>query len=141
MKKVIFITALVAIFTSNLLAQANLQLNDIVNLKDTKVGNGTKLLLDSTITVPAGKTWKIESVSIGQHDISVGYISYYSNTEMIVIDNTLVNSNNVNDTPSLLPLWLKEGEHRLNFVASSSTDGFTNYSYLITILEFNIVPE
>ena len=126
MKKIITIAIL--LFSMASYAQGNLQFNKV----KTFTGNASGyILLD---TVPTGKIWKIESTGFSGKDNSflqinnIRYVNFYTN----------VWANYYNQTPSAMAasstsiketIWLKSGDIL----------GWENGSYVITLIEYNIV--
>ena len=116
MKKMIIFFAFTCII--NLAkSQYNLQLNQVINLEFTSTG--------TTVTVPAGKIWKIENCLINSTNFyacmvynGVTYYLRQHNTSSSAWDN--------------FPFWLGEGK--------TVTFGGNCSSGMLSILEFNLIP-
>ena len=154
MKKVLipFVSLLLAIFMSSEIAIAqggNLQFNQVINITP-----------GVSYTVPAGKVFKIESITSNnvsvtssfssdiQYNVSCKYC-YYSSFNYLTIGNLQfsaqandlqswcqptpcpsTNTSNFNISTLTLPIWLKDGK---SLILSSNISGV-----LITGIEFNI---
>ena len=107
-------------------AQGNLQFNQVVNVSGVTPGGN----IFTTVTVPAGKVWKITSSSwmnssgsyesdhlcIGPHRLS-GYYNGY--------------------TLSTYPIWLAEGDYDVKYCGTATA---ASRRYAISAIEFNVVP-
>ncbi|CAN5290017.1 hypothetical protein BH09BAC1_BH09BAC1_02600 [soil metagenome] len=127
-------------------AQGNLQFNQVItqSINTAFAAGSSRPGTSVTLTVPAGKVWKIESAHVSsqsssssnQYNISTGS----STVCYIILDEAIIAT-----FDSYAPLvggaiWLKEGTHTLllqGYVNSSSTYKFNG---LVTGIEFNIVP-
>jgi hypothetical protein len=118
MKKVLY-SLLLLLVASSFMAQAqgNLQFNQVITINGTL--SNTASYTNQNV-VPANKVWKIEKV------ITAGNGVY-----LVVNGTTLVLT--TYDTGQAI--WLKAGD-TVQFKGS----GAGNYGYLLSILEFNIVP-
>ena len=112
-------------------AQGNLQFNQIVTVGTT------------SLTVPAGKVWKVESYSESEVTFNSNYSSGGVNSNYhrpLVINNnnyyffgnmaTASSGANYVTTGNKLPIWLKPGD-QIRTVCSSD---------FASVIEFNIVP-
>ena len=112
-------------------AQGNLQFNQVVTVSTT------------TMTVPAGKVWKIESYSESEVTFNSNYSSGCINVNYhrpLVINNnnyyffgnmaTASSGANYITTGNKLPIWLKSGD-QIRTVCSSD---------FASAIEFNIIP-
>tara|TARA_Y100000385_G_C12562894_1_gene412936 strand:- start:131 stop:466 length:336 start_codon:yes stop_codon:yes gene_type:complete len=111
MKKLILIA--ICFISVQLFAQGNLQFNQVLILDANSGGN--------SVTVPAGKVWKIESVALSNNNayfqIQWGGVNYF------VLNNSAPYEN--------LPFWLPSNES-ISLVA--------NVNSKVSIIEFNVVP-
>ena len=118
-------------FLGSVKAQGNLQFNQVVTVSTT------------TMTVPAGKVWKIESYSESEVTFNSNYFSGCVNVNYhrpLVINNnnyyffgnmaTASSGANYISTGNKLPIWLKSGD-QIRTVCSSD---------FASVIEFNIVP-
>lgn len=134
MKRIILIT--ICFVALQLSAQGNLQFNQVIN--QSLVGSvGTTLQSVGSITVPAGKVWKIEAVSytfvsVYRQNGTSGYWAYIG--DYLVYDGYTGNFSNINNT---FPLWLKAGTYDVTARASSS---YPNGTVAISAIEFNVIP-
>jgi hypothetical protein len=100
-------------------AQGNLQFNQVLNVEYSSIG--------TSVTVPAGKTWKIEGCMISSTNsyscMTINGVTYFMrqhNTSSSAWDN--------------FPFWLTEGK-TINFGSNCS-----GASGIVSIIEFNVVP-
>ncbi len=116
MKKLILLGAFVCAI--NLLnGQYNLQMNQVINLEFTSAG--------TTVTVPAGKIWKIENC----------LITSINNYACMVMNGTTYYLRQHNTSSSAwdnFPFWIGEGK--------TVTFGGNCSSGMLSILEFNLIP-
>jgi hypothetical protein len=127
----IFLFTMGFFFLGSVKAQGNLQFNQVVTVSTT------------TMTVPAGKVWKIESYSESEVTFNSNYSSGCVNVNYhrpLVINNnnyyffgnmaTASSGANYISTGNKLPIWLKSGD-QIRTVCSSD---------FASVIEFNIVP-
>ena len=129
MRNVLFVFAFTVVGLFH--AQGNLQFNQIVTVGTT------------SLTVPAGKVWKVESYSESEVTFNSNYSSGCVNTNYhrpLVINNnnyyffgnmaTASSGANYVTTGNKLPIWLKPGD-QIRTVCSSD---------FASVIDFNIVP-
>jgi hypothetical protein len=126
MKKIITITIL--LFSMASYAQGNLQFNRV----RTFTGNASGyIVLD---TVPAGKIWKIESTGFSGKDNSflqinnIRYVNFYTNF-WVNYQYQTPSAASQSSTSIKETLWLRSGD----------VLGWENGSYVITLIEYNLV--
>ena len=133
MKTFFFFIALT--FTSLAFSQGNLQFNQVLTFTGSfnDYGCNTSEILG---VIPSGKVWKIEY--IGGKRSSSGYEDgLIVNGAAIII--------NVNSTSRTFPIWIKAGDQIAFYSCGQNATGTnssskTYTSYLISIIEFNIIP-
>lgn len=133
MKNILLILAIA--FSSASFGQGNLQFNQVVNYENTAFVPTSGSAVQGTITVPAGKVWKVETCSYvlvsGGNDFpytsSNGSVHIGKNTVYYVISN---------QTTNYLPLWLGEGTYDITRYSQS---GYT-VTIAFSAIEFNVVP-
>ena len=116
-------------------AQGNLQFNKVVNVSGVTPGGN----VFTTVTVPAGKVWKITSSTWLN---SAGSItsSTYAMTPLCIgpfLLNGWKTSNGGAYNPVTFPIWLEEGDYDVKHCDAQSA---SNYTYAISGIEFNIIP-
>jgi hypothetical protein len=119
-------------------AQGNLQFNQVLTFTGNVSSNNGAV--NSTIqTVPAAKVWKIEHV--GGSAFLMGNGTQYG----VTINNATSicywgssTSNFQLQLKDICPIWLKAGDN-LSFYWSQY-NGIQSCDYVISIVEFNIVP-
>lgn len=116
-------------FTAFSTAQGNLQFNQVINGEITAMVT-YDLTTMGTITVPTGKVWKVESVSMRYFDGTWATVS----SATAWIDKHHVWDPGLN-IPSILPLWLSEGTYTVSAVGSNE-----NLDFTYSVIEFNITP-
>lgn len=112
MKKLLLLFTL--LITSLTFSQKNLELNQVLNVELTSEG----------VTVPEGKTWKIEAMH-GNFFNTSGYSYLIINDEDIPI----------NFNYNILPLWFPTGTVFKKPIGNNSY-----YVKYLSVLEFNLVP-
>jgi hypothetical protein len=121
-------------------AQGNLQFNKVKTLTGTIPGQ-TSLNLD---TVPAGKVWKIESIGLSPLFLQIG--GYACSETFFAINGVeFVNhAPRVNNSNLVVlnnqSLWLKAGDRIGYIYRSLGGNCNTNQPYVISIIEYNIIP-
>ena len=128
-------TFLFVVISATSFAQGNLQFNQVINVSGLTPGGN----VFTTVTVPAGKVWKITSSSWLS---STGNITS-SNYSMhpLCIGSFLLNGwfsyNGGTYNPVTFPIWLEEGDYDVKYCDAS---GYSNFTYAISAIEFNIIP-
>lgn len=134
MKKIITLTALVFAFITTASAQGNLQFNQVTTGSFTAINLPYVSTTIGTITVPAGKVWKIESTNYtyvqGSNTWPIG-----SNSYVVMIDDHMAYCQSSGQPQHYLPLWLPAGTYNVTALA---WDVDVTFSY--SAIEFNIVP-
>jgi hypothetical protein len=125
----------------NLFSQGNLQFNQVILTEFTanNLLNGNSVVCSpSTITVPAGKVWKIEQSSVYMNT-ALGASSGYSYS--MYLNNTLLFNRFGNSfTFSSTPMWLSEGSYTVKIAYENTSGGPFNFKGSINAIEFNIIP-
>lgn len=117
-------------------AQGNLQFNRVVLVEHSFVvpTNVLAPFSEISVTVPAGKVWKLESV-IANLQNSNGSIS----TSLSVLINNKCLYNGGSYSP--FPVWLPEGTYTLRLMYTSNTGLSNNVVYGgVSGIEFNVTP-
>ncbi len=142
MKKIILIIAIAVLACTRTFAQGTLQFNRVVDA----TFYGAALTLSSpvigSVTVPAGKVWKIESASgFGGSSASpnAGFGATYSITVGDHNLNYFVNGGSYIVT-NYCPVWLPAGTYQVKFVSSNNNAGSFAATTAISAIEYNIVP-
>ena len=135
MKKLILIA--ICFIALQLSAQGNLQFNQVVNNSYTATLGTTQTTI-GTITVPAGKVWKIESANYyftqgtGNRIPGRGSGSYIA----YIGDNLIWDGTNGLGHQDFFPIWLPSGTYDVSSRSPAT--------YLVTVnfsaIEFNVVP-
>lgn len=133
MKQLITTAAFLLAFISYSSAQGNLQFNQVIfnsiNVPNLPYAN----TVIGTITVPAGKVWKVESTSFTYTDGNTYIIG--GNSYTVRIGDHIVYIQNSNYPQHYLPLWLPEGTYDISAIA---WDVEVDFSY--SAIEFNVTP-
>lgn len=135
-----------ALFSLAAFAQGNLQFNQVINFTittPTGAGNGSGNVQSVTVTVPAGKVWKIESANVSyQYASSSKYYVADATSEItqLVLDGAIivVESDDFYKTPG--PIWLSEGTHTFILQGYLNTSALCKWNAFITGIEFNVTP-
>lgn len=113
-----YVIALLFALTFSKIDAQNLQFSQVLTFSGTTAGvNGVSQIG----AVPAGKVWKIES------------ISNLGNNHYVTINNISVATGS--NSPSL-PIWLKESDE----IKHINTSNFSSGEYFVSIIEFTLVP-
>lgn len=131
MKNILLILAIA--FSSASFAQGNLQFNQVINGEMVAVVPVSSTVIGS-ITVPAGKVWKIEAVSLISSTSPNEWEALGSNNYQVFIDNLNVFHGNAQYKKT--PIWLSAGTYSVKARSGSSQ----NYSFSYSAIEFNVVP-
>ena len=150
----IFVLALFSALSSQLYSQGNLQFNQVYNLSFSGTQTPTASVptvtfQNASISVPAGKVWKIESANVTtQQSISTGYLLHpiVNGGGTFLMLNNIVIANNLGATSNYdkftsFPFWLPAGTYPVKLVGQYPNDygAWTAYSN-VSIIEFNIIP-
>jgi hypothetical protein len=131
MKKTLAVCLLIAgCYTGK--AQGNLQFNRVVTIFTDSVSNCSSNCADTvllrTFIVPANKVLKIESIN---HSFG-NYFLFLNGVAFSRVATTLPNS---------YPIWLPPGTYHIYFGTYNPANSQAgNYSYLLSAIEFNVVP-
>lgn len=131
MKNILLILAIA--FSSASFAGGNLQFNQVINGEMVAVVPVSSTVIGS-ITVPAGKVWKIEAVSLISSTSPNEWEALGSNNYQVFIDNLNVFHGNAQYKKT--PIWLSAGTYSVKARSGSSQ----NYSFSYSAIEFNVVP-
>jgi hypothetical protein len=151
MKKLILIA--LSMISLEVSAQGNLQFNQVYNLNYSGTQTPTSSVptvtfQNASISVPAGKVWKIESANVTtQFSNSSSILPAFANQSgtflmlnNLVIANSVRNSGDF-DKFTCFPIWLPAGTYPVKLFGQYPNlyYAWTAYSN-ISIIEFNIVP-
>ncbi|MEY5133800.1 MAG: hypothetical protein RLZZ198_1804 [Bacteroidota bacterium] len=123
------------IIATSVVAQGNLQFNQVVTYTGT--GSGSFSYTSPTWTVPVGKVWKIESASPNLGNTAVSRaVNINAGASW---GSFALTTSSQETTINPFPIWLKAGD-LVQLQAAGNCCSTTSFSYAISILEFNIVP-
>ncbi|MFM6924961.1 MAG: hypothetical protein ACKOU7_05620 [Ferruginibacter sp.] len=113
-------------------AQNNLQFNRVVTIFTDSVSNCSSNCADTvllrTIVVPANKVLKIESINFTPGN----YFLFLNGVAFSRVATTIANN---------FPIWLPSGTYYIYFGTYNTANSQAgNYSYLLSAIEFNVVP-
>lgn len=145
MKKLLILLGFVTIATIGF-AQGNLQFNQVINVTintPSGVGNSGNNNQTVTVTVPAGKVWKIESANLSYQSASGGkyYVADATNEiTQLVLDGAIiaVESDDFYKTPGTM--WLTPGTHTFILQGYINSSSQYRWNALVTGIEFNVLP-
>ncbi|MDA9121124.1 hypothetical protein N9J52_03720 [Flavobacteriales bacterium] len=123
--KHLFTFLLVAISATSF-AQGNLQFNQVINVSGIKPAGNNAF---TTVTVPAGKVWKITS--------STFLINGEYTADYVCIGSNLLYGHFGPYALQTFPIWLQEGDYD---VENCNVTTYYSTVYAISGIEFNIVP-
>ena len=134
MKRIISTTAFLLALVTSSIAQGNLQFNQVVAADINAAALPYASTVIGTITVPAGKVWKVESTSYtytqSGNTWPMGGTSY-----VVRIGSHIAYCQNSGHPQQYLPLWLPAGTYS---VTALGFDEDVTFSY--SAIEFNVVP-
>lgn len=111
--------------------QGNLQFNQVVN--GSLAGTFSTATVMGTITVPAGKVWKLENTSYTSGATTYKNVQTGSQYSIWIDDYLVYHTFN---RSQLLPLWLSEGTYSVT--ANDGNGGLMTFAY--AAIEFNVIP-
>jgi hypothetical protein len=126
-------------------AQGNLQFNQVVNytISTPLVAANTNPSQTLTITVPVGKTIKIESSHIS-YQIGSSPIYYVGNSTNpsghLVLNGGVIAAFNLEFPLHHGPIWLGAGTHTLLLQGFANSGSSYRWNAFVSGIEFNIVP-
>ena len=134
--KHLFTFLLVAVSATSF-AQGNLEFNEVKNVIFDAPAPSSQNFNIGSITVPAGKVWKIQSTSLLQNIISDWQPMWGGGSYWVTIANQLVYAENSQSSRRANVFWLEEGTHDVSCYTNTST-------YIkrvaVSAIEFNLVP-
>lgn len=140
MKKLVLTLCLLFTATALLKAQGNLQFNQVILQDFSSSVAGWASPVVGTVTVPAGKVWKIEHAELW-------ILSTLRNTQSgaysLFVGNALLHrsrggTGNLNQGGDHFPVWLPAGTY--DIVISNENGTPYNYVGTINAIEFNVIP-
>ena len=134
MKNILLILAIA--FSSVSFGQGNLQFNQVINYESNVNTGGNSTSTHTSITVPAGKVWKIETCSFHFLQTIEKPVSYSYSNVRIGMNTVFHFTASSNYQAQHLPLWLSEGTYT---VIGTSYSGW-NVTVAFSAIEFNVVP-
>ena len=140
MRRIFSLLVVVVALSGFSYAQGNLQFNQVIieNLSSTVSSYTT--VTATTITVPAGKVWKIEHADLWFNNSTrqsfSGYYSLY--IDNIILHHSRGSSGSSNQFAENFPVWLPAGTYTV-FISNEDSSSH-NYSGTINAIEFNVVP-
>jgi hypothetical protein len=139
MKQLLTVLLLVGALTAAK-AQGNLQFNQVIFLEKSIVlpANISSSFTEQSITVPAGKVWKIESVMASFFQNTATPNPSFSTSGTVMLNKKIIfSTGNV----ASFPIWLPEGTYTIRYIYNNSTSGSINELYgAISAIEFNVIP-
>lgn len=125
---------------SHLSAQGTLQFNQVMvgTVQGNTIATGAETNI-GTITVPANKVWKVESVSY-LYLSGVNWTPLFGSTDYARFGDITVAMNFASGSSSVhFPIWLKEGTYNVYAKKQNQTGGY-QVKVAYSAIEFNVVP-
>jgi len=135
--KVLLALSATILLTFAALGQGNLQFNRVFLVEQSFVvpTNVSSPFSEQTITVPAGKVWKIETVMANYSFNISGNLGVGSQVAVLLDRKTLYQGG----VMAAFPIWLPEGTYTLRYVYTSNTGSTGSEVYGgISGIEFNV---
>ena len=126
-------------------AQGNLQFNQVITQNYSISGQGANTLYNSntSLTVPTGKVWKIESIIYygnSQSDTYAPNCILMINGSKVLFEKGTSYRNDSGITLNQQPIWLKAGDQIGFSMRNTCANCSQSVDGLISIIEFNIIP-
>lgn len=153
MKK-LFLLGVILFLAVSMNAQGNMQFNQVKHLVysgtvTTGLSSGSLQSIVS-LTVPAGKIWKVESGSIyvlsGNSNNPTNATDVYTDELILTIDKQILwkgaKYSSVGYSPAIIPnspIWLPAGSYALSYFCPNTYSYLISYNATISAIEFNII--
>jgi hypothetical protein len=142
MKSLLIPSFLFFVFLNCTFFQGNLQFNRVLIATVPSTGsiivNNSNPLATTSITVPVGKVWKIESASILEGGVGPKRIPSTFGISMDFDSFLLAGPDNLNNQTGNFPVWVPSGTYNLNL--NSCCSAACNCQGKISVIEFNVIP-
>ena len=135
MKNLITSICAILVIASTTYGQGNLQFNQVISVSFDLTAASSGFYSLGTLTVPAGKVWKIERTSLDQEYLGNLY-PQYNGSSYAHIGDYVVWNNTTTYPQHLFPLWLAEGTYPMT--CSPGNSG--TYHLAVSAIEFNVIP-
>lgn len=129
MKKILLIITL-AIFAFNSQAQGRLQFNQVLTIDTAITTSNSNYIHSNEYIVPTNKVWKV--CRLFYNESGIARAQFLLNNIKIATEITSSYSNSE-------VFWMKESD-TIKFGLKSDSNGVTG-GFLVSIIEFNIIPE
>lgn len=132
------ITAAFIFLSATLFAQGNLQFSQVLNYNLSITGGGSVTYAKDnvTLTVPAGKVWKIESGHLSEQ-ITSSSAQYYVPGGYLLLDGSIIAGESSNNYDPKFPIWLSPGTYTLTLQGGTNSSNYYWYGF-VSIIEFNV---
>lgn len=144
--RLILLAVFLLSISNNMLAQGNLQFNEVKFLTLTVTQTSSTSIDFTTVQliVPAGKTWKIEDCGATDDNGGGGPGNLPGDGGILMLNESVIYhfSNNGHGHTGF-PLWLPSGSYTVKLYAkdaNNSTQVGNTFTAFISALEFNVVP-
>lgn len=140
LQRTLFICFVLLTASLSINAQNNLEFSRVINQDIYLLSDGTTSYKETsiTLTVPAGKVWKVESATVAEKFNGSNY-DYYANGGTLVLNSTVIGRQNSSYTNGL-PFWLSAGNHELILQGGTSSASYEWFGHL-SIIEFSVVSQ
>jgi len=137
-KNSLLLLFVISFFVARTSAQGNLQFNQVKYFQFNCTQSGGSVFTESlqTVTVPAGKVWKIESANCGSYSPTTNSLIYSSGGRVLLDSRLIVD---VSSNTGFLPFWIPAGTYTIGIRSMSLTNG-VQFLGSMSAIEFNIVP-
>jgi hypothetical protein len=137
-----YLTALISfLLVSTCFTQTNLEYAETIQIEITGTTISNNVVGSLNVVVPAGQTWKIESVMLSRKSLASGARDYLTTSDLkLVLDDNLLFVNSPNSVYDF-PFWLKSGNHLFEILYSNTWNSLFTARATLSVLVFNIVEQ
>ena len=99
--------------------------------------------ITQTVTIPAGKIWKIETADVAPIFPTGGYLGQPAGCFTLKLDSWTLYSkycSGESHKPEQFPIWLPAGTYTLRLYNDQNAISNTFHEGMVSIIEFNIIP-
>lgn len=137
---VLFATILFVFLSYTASAQGDLQFSQVINYNLFVQANGS-VYYDTdevTLTVPAGKVWKIESGHLSEQ-ITNSNNQYKVPGGYLLLDGSIIAGESSNNYDPKFPIWLSPGTYTITLQGGTNSSNYAWFAF-VSIIEFNVTP-
>lgn len=133
-------TVLLVLVTNTVSAQGDLQFSQVINYDLFVQANGSTYYGtdEVTLTVPAGKVWKIESGHLSERITNSN--QYHIPGGYLLLDGSIIAGESSNNYDPKFPIWLSPGTYTITLQGGTNSSDYA-WTAFVSIIEFNVVAQ